>query len=64
MVGFGLKVRKENMLEEKLLQDIFNALSDEDAGILIKGIFRYVNTGNSGLTGYLKVIFLSIKELI
>lgn len=42
-------------------QEIFKGLSNEEAGLLIKGIFDYSNTGNSNLEGYLKIIFSSIK---
>ena len=47
---------KDNFLIKKYQQEVFNELSDEDAGKLIKGIFKYVNTGNSELEGYLKSI--------
>lgn len=43
---------------------VFKELSHEDAGKLIKGIFDYVNTGESNLESYLKVIFIPIKEEI
>ena len=35
-----------------------------DAGKLIKGIFNYVNTGDSELDGYLKIVFIPIKDYI
>lgn len=47
---------------KKSQQIVFNELSDVDAGKLIKGIFNYVNYGNSELDGYLKVIFIPIKS--
>ena len=53
---------KDNFLLKKSQQVIFEELSDEDAGKLVKGIFKYVNTGNSELDGYLKIIFIPIKE--
>lgn len=53
---------KENFLLKKTQQDVFEGLSNEDAGKLIKGIFKYVNTGESELESYLKVIFIPIKN--
>lgn len=53
---------KENFLLKKAQQDVFESLSDEDAGKLIKGIFKYVNKGESDLESYLKVIFIPIKN--
>lgn len=53
---------KENFLLKKAQGEIFEELGDEDAGKLIKGIFKYVITGDSGLKGYLKAVFISIKE--
>ncbi len=55
---------KENFLLKKSQQEIFNELSDEEAGKLIKGIFNYADTGESGLDGYLKIIFIPIKTEI
>lgn len=55
---------KENFLLKLSQIKVFNELSDEDAGKLIKGIFNYTNTGESKLEGYLKVIFIPIKEEI
>lgn len=55
---------KDNFLLKKSQQEVFNELSDEEAGKLIKGIFRYVNTGDSRLDGYLKIIFIPIKTEI
>ena len=52
---------KDNFLLKKSQQQVFEELSNNDAGLLIKGIFNYVNTGNSGLDGYLKAIFIPIK---
>lgn len=53
---------KDNFLLKKSQQAVFNELSDIDAGKLIKGIYEYVNTGDSGLNGYLKVVFIPIKS--
>lgn len=55
---------KDNFLLKKSQQEIFNELSNEEAGKLIKGIFQYANTGESGLDGYLKIIFIPIKTEI
>lgn len=52
---------KDNFLLKKNQGEIFEALEDSEAGKLIKGIFKYVNTGDSGLEGSLKAIFISIK---
>lgn len=49
---------------KKSQQEVFRELSDIDAGKLIKGIFNYVNTGDSELDGYLKVVFIPIKDCI
>lgn len=53
---------KDNFLLKKAQGTVFKELSHEDAGKLIKGIFDYVNTGESNLESYLKVIFIPIKE--
>ena len=55
---------KDNFLLKKSQQAVFVALTDEDAGKLIKGIFDYVNTGNSNLDGLLNAVFIPIKEYI
>lgn len=55
---------KDNFLLKKSQQEVFNELSNEEAGKLIKGIFQYANTGDSGLDGYLKIIFIPIKTEI
>ena len=55
---------KRNFLLEKEQQEVFETLTDEEAGKLIKGIFRYLNTGDSGLTGMLNAIFIPIKKSI
>lgn len=53
---------KENFLLKKNQKEVFETLSDEDAGKLIKGIFEYCNSGESNLDGYLKIIFIPIKN--
>lgn len=55
---------KDNFLLKASYGKIFNELNDVDAGKLIKGIFNYVNVEDSQLDGYLKIIFLPIKEEI
>ena len=55
---------KRNFLLEKEQQDVFETLTDEEAGKLIKGIFRYLSTGDSGLTGMMNAIFITIKKSI
>ncbi|MCI9434737.1 MAG: hypothetical protein HFI86_05665 [Bacilli bacterium] len=55
---------KDNFLLKKSEQDVFNELSNEQAGELIKGVFRYVNTGDSGLSGVLKALFIPIQKYI
>lgn len=55
---------KDNFLLKKSQQDVFNELSNEEAGKLIKGIFQYVNTGESGLSGVLNAVFIPIKKYI
>lgn len=55
---------KNNFLLEKSQGEVFNELSDNDAGKLIKGVYNYVNTGDSGLDGYLKIVFIPIKTKI
>ena len=55
---------KDNFLLKKSHQEIFNELSKEEAGELIKGIFQYVNTGDSGLNGLLNAVFIPIKKYI
>lgn len=55
---------KKNFLLEKEQQEVFETLTDEEAGKLIKGIFRYLNTGDSGLTGMMNAIFIPIKKSI
>lgn len=55
---------KRNFLLEKEQQEVFETLTDEEAGKLIKGIFRYLSTGDSGLTGMMNAIFIPIKKSI
>lgn len=53
---------KDNFLLKKSQQEVFDTLSDEQAGQLIKGIFKYMKTGNSELTGIMKAVFIPIKN--
>jgi len=55
---------KDNFLLKTNQGKVFKELSDEDAGKLIKGIYDYATTGDSKLDGYLKIIFLPIKDEI
>lgn len=55
---------KENFLLKKSLINVVNELSEEESGRLFKGILNYVNTGENNLVGYLKIIFIPIKEEI
>lgn len=55
---------KDNFLLKKSQQEVFNKLSDAEAGKLIKGIFQYANTGSNDLDGYLNIIFIPIKNEI
>ena len=61
MVVLGGRM-KDNFLLKKSQREVFDALSDEDEGILIKGVFKYLDTGNSELDGTLKAIFIPIKN--
>lgn len=53
---------KDNFLLKKSQRQVFEALSDEEAGKLIKGIFKYLDTGDSGLIGMMNAIFIPIKK--
>lgn len=55
---------KDNFLLKKSQQEVFNQLTDEEAGKLIKGIFQYATTGENKLEGYLNIIFIPIKNEI
>lgn len=55
---------KDNFLLKKSQHEIFDTLTDEEAGKLIKGIFNYVINHNSGLTGTLLAIFIPIRDEI
>ena len=55
---------KDNFLLKTSQSKVFKELSDEDAGKLIKGIFDYVETKIVTLEGYLKIIFIPIKDEI
>ena len=55
---------KGNFLLEKKQRDVFETLTDEEAGILIKGIFKYLDTGESSLKGLYQAIFIPIKQSI
>ena len=55
---------KDNFLLKKSHREVFDTLSDEEAGKLIKGVFRYLDTGDSELEGMMKAIFIPIKNEI
>ena len=55
---------KKNFLLENDQKDTVDTLTDEEAGKLFKGIYNYVNTGESGLKGVLKAVFISFKQVI
>lgn len=55
-------ITKDNFLLKKSQQEVFEELTDEEAGKLIKGIFNYVSTGDSGLSGVLSAVFIPIKK--
>ena len=45
--------------------ELFNELTNEDAGKLIKGIFRYVKTGESPVfEGITKMAFIPIRQML
>lgn len=53
---------KDNFLLKRNQKEVFDELTNEEAGKLIKGIFNYVATGESNLKGSLKAIFIPIKN--
>lgn len=55
---------KDNFLLKKNQREVFDTLTDEEAGKLIKGIFRYLDTNDSGLVGALQAIFIPIRDEI
>lgn len=55
---------KKNFLLENEQKDTIDTLTDEEAGKLFKGIYNYVNTGESGLKGILKAVFIPFKKTI
>lgn len=55
---------KDNFLLKMSHKVVFEELSNEDAGKLIKAIFEYVDTKQIILDSYLKILFLTIKSEI
>lgn len=53
---------KDSFILYNKYQEVFEELSDEDAGKLIKAILEYSNTGICTLGGVLKAVFTSIKQ--
>ena len=45
-------------------KEVFDTLSNEDAGKLIKAIFNYTTTGEDGLDGILKAVFTQFRIFI
>lgn len=43
-------------------REVFNSLTDEEAGKLIKEIFNYIETRQENLTGMLKIAFIPIRQ--
>jgi len=59
--------RKEQKMKKSILlysdyAEIFDSLTDEEAGKLIKAIYEYNETGKTSLTGALKIIFITIRQ--
>lgn len=57
-----MNTKKDNFLLKKKRRSIIESLSNEDAGILIKAIYKYAETGESDLNGLLNSVFIVIKE--
>lgn len=55
---------KDNFLLKKEQREIFKSLSNEEAGVLIKGIFDYVCDGKSNLEGLIATVLIPIKKEI
>ena len=55
-------VMKDNFILYDRYIEVFEQLTDEDAGKLIKAILQYSNTGTHNLDGMLKIIFTPIKQ--
>ena len=53
---------KDSFILYNKYQEVFDELSDEEAGKLIKAILEYSNTGICKLDGVLKAVFTSIKQ--
>ena len=53
---------KDTFIMYNKYKEVFDSLTDEQAGQLIKGIFNYTSTGESGLSGLMTAIFTPIKQ--
>lgn len=53
---------KESFILYSKHKEVFDSLTDEQSGQLIKGIFEYVTTGKSNLSGLLNTVFIPIKQ--
>jgi len=55
-------VNKKSFIIYNDSKEVFDRLSDKDAGKLIKGIFQYQQDGTYNLTNLLEIIFIPIKQ--
>lgn len=55
---------KKSFLLYKDQEEIFTSLNNEQAGLLIKSIFRYCNCGELPTDPIIKLIFISIKQTL
>lgn len=53
---------KDSFILYSKYKEVFENLTDEQAGQLIKGIFKYIATEQSGLNGLMTAIFTPIKQ--
>lgn len=53
---------KDSFILYSKYKEVFENLTDEQAGQLIKGIFDYIATGESGLNGLMTAVFTPIKQ--
>jgi len=59
------KNKKESFILYTEQQELFKELSDEQAGELIKGIFKYVKTGElPSFSGISKMAFIPIRQML
>ncbi len=53
---------KDSFILYSKYKEVFENLTDEQAGQLIKGIFNYIATEQSGLNGLMTAVFTPIKQ--